>query len=383
MLFYLCGAIEYSPDHGKAWREEVTRFLHALGHQVYDPALDEKKNLTDEEVAHFRSWKATDLPRFQQTVRKIIQYDLDWVEHRCDAVIALWDEYAPRGAGTQGELTVAHRRGIPVYLVTALPTETLSGWILGCASRVFTGFEELRACLESQAASRVEEQKQPAAVRPRSMSWSVGMNITKGSIGWIEVVCGPMFSGKSEELIRRLRRAEIARQRVQIFKPAIDQRYADDHIVSHSDLKIQGECVKDWQELERKLDLRTEVVGIDEAQFLGDGLVGLVVRLADMGKRVIVAGLDTDYLGRPFHPMPELLAVADEIVKMLAICMQCGNPAKHTQRLVQSDDLVVVGGGGTYEARCRRCFEPNPSNMEKRKAATTAAMGLSAEKRNP
>lgn len=184
------------------------------------------------------------------------------------------------------------------------------------------------------------------------------MNITKGSIGWIEVVCGPMFSGKSEELIRRLRRAEIARQRVQIFKPAIDQRYAEDQIISHSDLKIRSECVKDWQELEKKLDHRTEVIGIDEAQFLGEGLVDLVVRLADMGKRVIVAGLDTDYLGRPFPPMPELLAVADEIVKMLAICMQCGNPAKHTQRLVQSEELVVVGGGGTYEARCRRCLSP-------------------------
>jgi thymidine kinase len=201
------------------------------------------------------------------------------------------------------------------------------------------------------------------------------MNITQGSIGWIEVVCGPMFSGKSEELIRRLRRAEIARQRVQIFKPGIDQRYSDNHIVSHSELKIQSESVRDWQELEKRLDWRTEVIGIDEAQFLGEGLVDLVVRLADMGKRVIIAGLDTDYLGRPFHPMPELLAVADEIAKTLAICMQCGNPAKHTQRLVQSDELVVVGAAGMYEARCRRCFEPNLSKLEQRRAATAAAMG--------
>ena len=111
------------------------------------------------------------------------------------------------------------------------------------------------------------------------------MNLTKGSIGWIEVVCGPMFSGKSEELIRRLRRAEIARQRVQIFKPGIDQRYANDHIVSHSELKIQSEGGKDWQELEKKLDWRTEVIGIDEAQFLGDGIVDLVVRLADIQRR--------------------------------------------------------------------------------------------------
>jgi thymidine kinase len=185
------------------------------------------------------------------------------------------------------------------------------------------------------------------------------MNFAKGSLGWIEVVCGPMFSGKSEELIRRLRRAEIARQRVQIFKPMIDQRYSDDHIVSHSALKIRSTPVKTAAELQAKLDVRTEVIGIDEGQFLGNELVDVVVHLADMGKRVIIAGLDTDYLGRPFHPMPELLAVADEIQKTLAICMQCGNPAKHTQRLVAVDDLIVVGATGMYEARCRRCFEPN------------------------
>ena len=180
----------------------------------------------------------------------------------------------------------------------------------------------------------------------------------KGSLGWIEVVCGPMFSGKSEELIRRLRRAEIARQRVQIFKPRIDQRYSDDHIVSHSALKIRSDNVSDIAELRAKLNPRTEVVGIDEAQFLGEPIVEYVVSLADMGKRVIIAGLDTDYLGRPFHPLPELLAVADEIQKTLAICMQCGAPAKHTQRLVASEELVVVGAAGMYEARCRRCFEP-------------------------
>ncbi|MGZ4786996.1 MAG: thymidine kinase [Terriglobales bacterium] len=194
------------------------------------------------------------------------------------------------------------------------------------------------------------------------------MNFAKGSLGWIEVVCGPMFSGKSEELIRRLRRAEIARQRVQIFKPGIDQRYCDDHIVSHSALKIRSLGVKDAAELEKRLDLRTEVIGVDEAQFLGEGIVNLVVRLADMGKRIIIAGLDTDYLGRPFHPMPELLAIADEITKTLAICMQCGNPAKHTQRLVASEELIVVGAAGMYEARCRRCFEPNLAKLEIEKA---------------
>jgi len=190
------------------------------------------------------------------------------------------------------------------------------------------------------------------------------MNFAKGNLGWIEVICGPMFSGKSEELIRRLRRAEIARQRVQIFKPAIDQRFSDSHIVSHSELKIRSNSVKNVVELEAALDLRTEVIGIDEGQFLGNELVELVVRLADMGKRILVAGLDTDYLGRPFHPIPELLAVADEITKTLAICMQCGNPAKHTQRLVASNELIVVGAGGMYEARCRRCFEPDLSKTK-------------------
>jgi thymidine kinase len=200
------------------------------------------------------------------------------------------------------------------------------------------------------------------------------MNWAKGNLGWIEVVCGPMFSGKSEELIRRLRRAEIARQRVQIFKPCIDQRYSDDHIVSHSDLKIRSVGVRDAVDFEAKLDVRTEVVGIDEAQFLGMELVDSVVRLADMGKRIIIAGLDTDYLGRPFHPIPELLAVADEITKTLAICMQCGNPAKHTQRLVASEELVVVGAAGMYEARCRRCFEPNLSKLEIPAAAIRATL---------
>jgi len=195
------------------------------------------------------------------------------------------------------------------------------------------------------------------------------VNFAKGSLGWIEVVCGPMFSGKSEELIRRLRRAEIARQRVQIFKPAIDERYSEDHIVSHSDLRIRSVAVRDAADLESRLDLRTEVIGIDEAQFLGNSIVDAVVRLADMGKRIVIAGLDTDYLGRPFHPLPELLAVADEITKTLAICMQCGNPAKHTQRLVASEDLIVVGAAGMYEARCRRCFEPELAKKELERVA--------------
>jgi len=189
------------------------------------------------------------------------------------------------------------------------------------------------------------------------------VDIVKGNMGWIEVVVGPMFSGKSEELIRRLRRAEIARQRVQIFKPEIDQRYTRNGIVSHSGLEIPSELVRTGQEILDRVAARTEVVGIDEAQFLGETVVDACVKLADLGKRVIVAGLDTDFMGRPFEPMPRLLAVAEEITKLLAICMHCGNPAVHTQRLTASDELIVVGAGGVYEARCRRCFDPLPAQQ--------------------
>ena len=196
------------------------------------------------------------------------------------------------------------------------------------------------------------------------------MNFARSGIGWMEVICGPMFSGKSEELIRRLRRAEIARQRVQIFKPGIDQRFSSDHIVSHSDLKIRSESVQSGAEVMDRVDVRTEVIGIDEAQFLGMEIIDTALKLADMGKRIVIAGLDTEYIGRPFNPMPELLAVADEITKTLAICVQCGNPAKHTQRLVASEDLIVVGASGLYEARCRRCFEPNLARQESLKQST-------------
>ena len=180
----------------------------------------------------------------------------------------------------------------------------------------------------------------------------------RGNIGWIEVICGSMFSGKSEELIRRLRRAQIARQRVQIFKPRIDVRFSEAHIVSHSEQRIASDVVSTAQEILERIDARTEVVGIDEAQFFDKEIVTVCGRLADMGKRVIVAGLDQDYLGRPFEPMPQLLAIAEYITKTLAICMRCGNPANHTQRLIDRDERVIVGAGDIYEARCRRCFEP-------------------------
>jgi thymidine kinase len=176
--------------------------------------------------------------------------------------------------------------------------------------------------------------------------------------GWIEVIVGSMFSGKSEELIRRLRRAQIARQKVQIFKPAMDTRYADDQIVSHSEMRIDARPSASARALLDLVAPDTEVVGIDEGQFFDLELPLVCNTLADQGKRVIVAGLDQDYLGKPFEPMPQLLAIAEYITKTLAICMVCGNPANHTQRLVASEDRVLIGATGKYEARCRRCFDP-------------------------
>lgn len=190
------------------------------------------------------------------------------------------------------------------------------------------------------------------------------MDFVTGNIGWIEVICGPMFSGKSEELIRRLRRAMIARKRVQVFKPAIDTRYSATEIVSHGDIRMKSEVVSSAGEILKKMDWRTQVIGIDEPNFMGPELIGVANQLADSGKQVIVSGLDTDYMGRPFAPIPELLALAESITKTLAICMRCGNPAKHTQRLVECDDLIVVGAAGMYEARCRRCFEPGIPKQE-------------------
>ncbi len=190
------------------------------------------------------------------------------------------------------------------------------------------------------------------------------MELVTGHIGWIEVVCGPMFSGKSEELIRRVRRAQIARKRVQTFKPVIDNRYSADEIVSHGAQRLKSDVVANAKEILEKLDWRTQVIGLDESNFFGPDLVDVAQQLADTGKQVIIAGLDTDYLGRPFTPMPELLCLAESITKTLAICMRCGNPAKHTQRLVDSSDLIVVGASGMYEARCRRCFEPGVPKQE-------------------
>ncbi len=180
--------------------------------------------------------------------------------------------------------------------------------------------------------------------------------------GWIEVITGSMFSGKSEELIRRVRRAEIARQHVQVFKPLLDNRFAEDYVVSHSDIRFAAENVASSRELLTAVKPDTEVVAIDEGQFFDAELPMICSTLADQGRRVIVAGLDQDYLGKPFEPMPQLLAIAEYITKTLAICMVCGNPANHTQRLVASSDRVLLGAQGTYEARCRHCFDPTLAN---------------------
>ncbi len=175
--------------------------------------------------------------------------------------------------------------------------------------------------------------------------------------GWIEVIVGCMFSGKTEELIRRMRRAEIARQQIAIFKPVIDDRFSDNHIVSHSEAKLQSTPVQTSADVLR-LAVDAQVVGIDEGQFFDMGIVEVAETLANQGKRVIIAGLDQDYRGKPFEPMPQLLAVAEYITKTLAICVVCGNPADRTQRTTPSHERVLVGAKDAYEARCRRCYIP-------------------------
>ncbi len=181
--------------------------------------------------------------------------------------------------------------------------------------------------------------------------------MTLPGTGSLEVICGSMFSGKSEELIRRLTRAKIARRRVQVFKPKLDDRYSAVEVVSHAGQRLVALAISSSAEILDKTEDRTEVIGVDEAQFFDPGIVDVVKKLADLGKRVIVAGLDQDYLGRPFGPMPALMAEAEEVTKTRAICVRCGAPASRTQRLVDSDEQVVVGAAGMYEARCRRCFE--------------------------
>lgn len=173
--------------------------------------------------------------------------------------------------------------------------------------------------------------------------------------GWIEVVCGSMFSGKTEELLRRLTRARIARQKVEVFKPGIDKRYDEEDVVSHDSKKSSSIPVENAAQILFYAE-DFEVVGIDEAQFFGDELVGVCNELADKGKRVIVAGLDMDYLGKPFGPIPQLLATAEYVTKVHAICMKCGNLANYSHRTIKDDKLVVLGETDAYEPLCRKCF---------------------------
>src|SRR3982751_3646798 len=177
--------------------------------------------------------------------------------------------------------------------------------------------------------------------------------------GWVEVIAGSMFSGKSEELIRRLRRAKIARQKVQVFKPELDSRFSEGQIVSHSEMRHESANSRSAAEILEKVDPDTEVVGIDEGQFFDNALVNVANELARRGVRVIIAGLDQDYLGQPWEPMPQLLAIAEYITKTHAICMKCGQPANYSQRTFESEERVAVGASDKYEARCRSCFVPH------------------------
>ena len=199
-----------------------------------------------------------------------------------------------------------------------------------------------------------EETRAPAQPPPRALLVQQFPN----DIGWIEVICGSMFSGKTEELIRRIKRAVYGKQVVQVFKPRLDNRYDETQVVSHSQLKLTSIPIERAEEIFHHLGPKTQVVGIDEVQFLGPEVVAVCEALAGRGLRVICAGLDQDFQGKPFEPVHHLLAVAEYVTKQLAICVVCGNPANRTQRLVQSEERVMVGAAGAYEARCRKCHVP-------------------------
>lgn len=179
--------------------------------------------------------------------------------------------------------------------------------------------------------------------------------------GWVEVIVGCMFSGKTEELIKQMHRAEYARQVTQIFKPRIDARYSPDHVASHNQTLKKAAPVENAEQMLALIERRTQVVGIDEGQFFGPDLVEIVSTLADAGKRVVIAGLDTDWRGRPFGPIPDLMAIAEIVHKQYAICMVCGEPATRTQRLVAEQADILVGSSEAYEARCRLHFDPELS----------------------
>ena len=179
--------------------------------------------------------------------------------------------------------------------------------------------------------------------------------------GYIEAVVGPMYSGKSEELIRRLKRAKIAKQEVIVFKPCIDNRYSKEDVVSHSGISIRAIAINHTEEIHKYITDETQVVGIDEVQFFDEGIVAVALELADKGIRVIAAGLDLDFKAEPFGPVPELLARADFVDKLQAVCVKCGAPATRTQRLINKeparydDPIILVGATESYEARCRKC----------------------------
>ncbi len=185
--------------------------------------------------------------------------------------------------------------------------------------------------------------------------------------GWIEVICGSMFSGKTEELIRRLKRAQFARQRVEIFKPKIDIRYSEEEVVSHDANSIRSTPVENSGNI-LLLTGEVDVVGIDEAQFFDANIVAVCQKLADNGIRVIVAGLDMDFLGKPFGPMPQLMAIAEYVTKVHAICVHCGNIAQHSHRLTANDRLVMLGEKDTYEPLCRHCFNKAKNEEQKQKS---------------
>ena len=183
------------------------------------------------------------------------------------------------------------------------------------------------------------------------------MNVNVRHTGWIEVICGSMFSGKTEELIRRIRRAEYARQNIIVFKPVLDNRYDDINIVSHSQMKAPSIPINHADEIRKYITDEVEIVAIDEAQFFDESIIAVCNELADQGKRVIVAGLDQDYKGLPFGYMPQLMSIAEYVTKNLAICVKCGNPANRTQRTIHKEEQILVGSTEAYEARCRNCHE--------------------------
>lgn len=196
----------------------------------------------------------------------------------------------------------------------------------------------------------------PALAHAKDSHAVAPMRLPGAACGWIEVVCGSMFSGKTQELIRRLRLAMIARQKVQVFNSALDNRYGNHHIVSHDQVKIPSEWVRSAKQILDLVKPETQVVGIDEAHFFDPEIIRVCEALADRGLRVIAAGLDQDYRGQPFEVTARLMAVAEFVTKNLAICVVCGNPANRSQRLAHTKKRIVVGAGDKYEARCRRCF---------------------------